>query len=93
MKRIKLDDAAPAVREFVRKLSGAPNGVELELAGKIIGKLLPPTTLAESDRAALIARGRELVKRARARNEGVSARIVRREIQQAVSEVRGRQPR
>ena len=91
MKRIKLDKAALAIKQFVRELPVAPNGVELEIAGKVIGTLIPPTGFAESDRAALIARGRELVKRARARNTGVSARTLEREIREAIAEIRERQ--
>ena len=93
MKRIKLDKAAPAVQQFVRDLPVAPNGVELELAGKVIGRLIPPTGLAEPERAALIARGRELVERARAQSKGVPSRILEREVREAVDEVRRRRQR
>ena len=90
MKRIKLDNAAPVVKQFVRGLPVGPNGVELELAGKVVGRVIPPTAIVETDRAALIARGRELVKRARARNRGVSARTLQREIRAAIADVRER---
>lgn len=92
MKRIKVDKAAPAVREFLRGLPFAANGVELELGGRVIGKLIPPSELSDTEKAALFARGRELVKRARARNKGVPARVLQREVDNAVSAVRRRQP-
>ena len=91
MKRIKLDQAAPAIKEFVRTLPVVPNGVELELAGVVIGKIVPPTDDVGAAKSALIARGRDLVHRARARNKGVSARTLAREIREAVVKVRGRQ--
>ena len=91
MKRINLDKAAPAVKQFVRTLPLVPNGVELELAGKIIGKIVPAAGVAGSAKALLIARGRELVNRARARSKSLSARALEREIREAVDEVRGRQ--
>jgi hypothetical protein len=91
MKRIILDQATPAIREFVRRLPIGRNGVELELAGRVIGKLVPPSSAAETDKAKLIARGRALVAKARARNKGISAATVEREIREAVDAVRGRQ--
>jgi hypothetical protein len=91
MKRVKVDSAAPAVKEFLRGLPLTANGVELELGGRVIGKLIPPSALSEHEKAALIARGRELVKRARARNKGVPARVLQRDVDSAVREVRRRQ--
>src|SRR5262245_6169111 len=91
MKRINVDNAAPAVKEFLRRLPLSANGVELELGGRIIGKLIPPSELSQGEKAALMARGKELVQRARQRNRGVSARALQREVDDAVNEVRRRQ--
>jgi hypothetical protein len=43
-----------------------------------------------ADQSALLARGRELVRRARERNEAVPAAVIEREVAQAVDEVRHR---
>jgi hypothetical protein len=93
MSRVILDKAAPAVKKFVQRFSLGPEGVELELAGRVIGKFVPASQLSEAEIAEVIARGRALVRKARARNEGVPARIIEREVRQAVAEVRGRQRR
>jgi hypothetical protein len=90
MRRIKLDSAAPAVKKLLRHLPAQPHGVELELGGEVIGTLLPPPGLSEAEKAALRARGRALVQRARRLNKGVSARVLEREVDQAVREARTR---
>lgn len=90
-KRVKLDTATSAVKDFLRGLPLIPNGVELELAGKVIGRFMPPEELSDPEKSALLARGRELVQRARQRNQGVPARILERDIRKAVTEVRRRQ--
>ncbi len=90
MQRIQIDRAAPAVKKFLRSLPLTPNGVQLELAGQVIGQFLPPSEFSAVEKAAVIARGRELVKRARQRNKGVPARVLEREVHEAVKEVRQR---
>jgi hypothetical protein len=93
MKRVNLDQAQPAVKRFVRDLQIGAEGVELELDGKVVCEVVPPQTISPAERAALLLRGRELAQRARARNKGVRARVIEREVQQAVDEVRGRKRR
>lgn len=90
MKRVKLDTAAPAVKEFVRGLRVGVDGVELELDGQVLYKLIPPSQLSEAEKEALLEKGRELVRRARERNKGVPAKVLAREARQAVDEVRRR---
>lgn len=90
MTRVILDRAPPAVKKFVQDLPIGPEGVELELAGKVIGKLIPAFQLSEAEKGRLIARGRALLRKARNRNKGVPARVIEREVRQAVAEVRGR---
>jgi hypothetical protein len=92
MKRMRLDSAAPAVKRFVQALAIAPEGVELELAGQVIARLFPPgrPPLSDAEKAVVIARGRELVRRARERNKGVPAAVVAREVRRAVNAVRRR---
>ena len=90
MKRVGLDTAAKAVKQFIRNLQIDTEGVELELEGKVVCEILPPCSISPAARAALIARGRELAKRARDRNKGVPAGTIEREVRQAVDEVRQR---
>lgn len=91
MHRVKLDTAAPAVKEFLRTLPSDPEGVELELEGTVLYKLIAPQQLTEPEKRAIIDRGRELVRQARERNKGVPAKVIEREVRQAVDEVRRRQ--
>ena len=58
------------------QLSSRPNGVEVELDGAVIGRLLPPASLSVAEQAALLTRGRELVRRARQKNKGAPARLL-----------------
>lgn len=90
MKRVKLDSAPKAVKEFVRGLPVGGHGIELELNGHVVCKIIPPSQLSEEEKAALIKRGRELIQRARERNKGVPAKVLALEARQAVDEVRRR---
>jgi hypothetical protein len=93
MHRIKLDRAPASVQKFVRALPLSDDGVELELDGTVLCKVVSPHVLTDAEQAALIERGRELVRRARKRNQGVPARAIEREVRQAVEEVRRRKQR
>jgi hypothetical protein len=90
MKPIKLDRADDRVKEFFRALPIEPDGVELELNGKIVCKVVGPHQMTAADREAIVKRGRELMRQARERNRGVPAKVIEREVREAVEEVRGR---
>ncbi len=90
MKRLSLDAAPPAVREFVASLPLDPDGVELEMNGHIVCKVLGPSHLLDAEKQALIKERWELIRRAQVRNKGVPARVLEREVQDAVEEVRRR---
>jgi hypothetical protein len=90
MKRVQLDTEAPAVQQFIRSLARHPEGVELELGGSVLCKLIPALQFSEVEKAALLSEGRELVRRARERNQGVPARVIEREVRAAVAAVRRR---
>jgi hypothetical protein len=91
MRRVNLDSAPPDVQSFLKQLPLDTDGVELESAGRVVMRVLPPGRVTDKERQAVIARGRELARAARARNEGVPAEVIDREIQQAIDEVRQRQ--
>jgi hypothetical protein len=90
VKQIDLDRVDERVKQFVRKLPVQPDGVELRLNGQIVCKVIGPQQLTEAERDAVIERGRNLVRRARQRNQGVPAKVLEREVRQAVDEVRQR---
>ena len=85
---ISLDRENDLVKQFVRSLPIEADGVALELDGRVVCKVVP--AFSETDTQRLIARGRELVRRARERNRGVPARVIECEVQEAVKEVRRR---
>lgn len=88
MKHVKLDGEDERVKQFIRNLAIDSEGVELELEGRAICQVLPPLETAE--KAAILERGRELVRRARQRNQGVPSRVLDREVRDTVKEVRRR---
>lgn len=88
MSRIKVDEAPPPVKEFLRSLPLSAEGTELELDGRVICKVIPARQFSDAEKEALIARGRELVRRAQERNNGVPAKVIEREVRDAVDEVR-----
>ena len=87
MIKVSLDHASAPVREFVQSLPIDQGGVELELNGAVVCMVVPPTTM---DRATLLERGRELLRRAQERNRGVSEEAIEREVEAAIEEVRAR---
>ena len=88
---INLDRENDLIKQFIRSLPIESQGVALELDGQVICKVVPP--FAEGHEHALIERGRELVRRARERNRGVPARVIEREVREAIDEVRQRESR
>jgi hypothetical protein len=91
MERLKLDHADDAVQQFARRLRVNSEGWELELGGRVLFRIIPPGQLSEEEKANLLEEGRELVRRARARNRDVSSAVLEREVRQAVKRVRGQE--
>ena len=90
MKRVNLDKAAPAVKRFVRSLEVDAEGVELAIGDRVICKVVPPMQLSEAEKAALLKKGWELIRRAHERNKDVPARVIEREVREAVKTVRSK---
>ena len=90
MKRVNLNGAAPAVKQFLSMLSVAADGVELELDGRVLCRLLPPAQLTEAEKKALVEERWQLIRQARLRNRGVPATVIAKEVRDAVEEVRRR---
>ena len=91
MTHISLDRESDLVKQFIRSLPIQTQGVDLELEGRVVCKVIPP--FEEAEKVALIERGRELVRRARERNRGVPARVIEHEVRDAVDAVRRRKSR
>lgn len=88
-KRIDLAKEQP-LHDFIKRQGRIREPIELVLGDNIVAKIVSPTEVSNGKAAAVIARGRELVRQARERNKGVSANVIEREVRQAVSEVRRR---
>jgi len=88
MKRIKLDRAGRAVQTFVRTLPVEHDGVELELNGQVICKVVPALQFSEAEKKALIEERWKLIRQARQRNRGVPGQVIEREVRDAVEQVR-----
>jgi hypothetical protein len=86
--RVPIDAAAAAVKDFLRSLPLDAGAIDLELDGRIVCTILPCLSQPAGEGPALIERGRELVRRSRERNRGVSARTIEREVSEAVEQVR-----
>jgi hypothetical protein len=67
--------------------------LELEFEGEVIGKVFPPDYEPPLDGVRANERLRELMRKSQERNKGVPARVIEREIRQAIDEVRGRRKR
>ena len=85
MKRMVLDTADDAVKEFIQSLPSADEALELELSGRVVGVFFPPAGRFVANPAAILERGRELVARARERNAGAPDVEIDREVDAAVN--------
>ena len=88
MKQIRIEDEH--IKDFLRGLPLGTEGVALEVDGSVLCKVIDPHQLSDADRDAILQTGWERVRRARDRNKGVPAKIIDREVSEAVEEVRGR---
>jgi hypothetical protein len=90
MKHITVDRENDQVKEFLRTLPLEPDGVELELNGRVICKIVAPGQLTSQERDAILEAGWQRVREAQERNRGVPAKVIEREVNEAVDEVRRR---
>ena len=90
MKRVNLDRAAPSVRKFIQSLRIDSEGVELAIRDRVMCKVVPPLQLSEAEKADLLKKGWELIRRAHERNKDVPVRMIAREVREAVQIVRGK---
>jgi hypothetical protein len=90
MHRIKLDKKTPAIRDFVRSLPLEADGVELELQGQVVCKVIRPSQLSDAEKCDLLAKVRSQIQRSHQRNKELSARTIARMVDEAVTSVRER---
>ena len=90
MSRLTLDHADRAVKKFARSIRVGQDGIEVELEGQILFKIVPPQQLGRPEIDAFLRRGKELVRRARQRNAAIPAASINRLVSSAVREVRKR---
>jgi hypothetical protein len=90
VQRVRLDSEPPAVKEFLRTLNVGNDGVELEIAGQVICKVIPALKFSEAEKAALLKERWEMIRKARQRNKSVPANVIEREVREAVDDVRKR---
>ena len=88
MKRLKLDAAPPSVKKFVRGLHPDMDGVELEIDGDVVCKVIPPQVLTEGEKQALLDRFQRRLRQVDKRVKNVPASVLEHEIRQAVSVAR-----
>jgi hypothetical protein len=88
MKRIKLDRADQAVKQFLRSLPVEAGGVEIELEGQVICKVVASRQFTDAEKKALAEERWRLIRRAQERNKGVPARVLAKEASEAVEQVR-----
>lgn len=91
MRKVTLDKAAPAVKKFFRSLKVGHEGIEVVLNGEPVYKVIPASQMSEAEKQAMVDRTWKLINRARERNKNVPARVIEREVRDAVDEVRRRQ--
>jgi hypothetical protein len=94
MHRVNLDTADSAVKKFLGSLPLDPDGVELELAGKVVYKVTGPAQLTDAEKQRLLDKVRANIRQAHERNKDVPARVIARKVDKAVKTVReqGRSP-
>lgn len=91
MKRIKLDKADEAVKKYFRSLRLGREGVEVVLDGAVLCKVIPAEQLTPAQAKALVEERWAMIREAQERNKGVPARVIEREVREAVETVRRRQ--
>lgn len=90
MQRVQVDAAVPAVKDFILSLPLDRGDIELELNGEVVCRVINAAKATEKEKAGIVAEGWELVRRARERNRDVPAKVIEREVNEAIAEVRSR---
>ena len=90
MNRVCLDKESTEIKRFVRRLPIASEGVELELNGKVVCKVVPSSVFADAEKRALVEERWKIIQRVQKRTKGLPPKVIERDIERAVDEVRKR---
>ena len=88
--QIDVTKSSQRVSEFVRGLGRITQPIEILLEGKVVGRMVPPGELSDTEKDEILRKGWEAVLEARARNKGVPEREIGKVIDAAVKRVRAR---
>ena len=90
MKSIDLDQEDEGIKRFIRNLAHGSEGAMLRLNGQPLLKVLPPYEMSDAEKKAFIEERKALMRKARERNKGVPIKVIDKEVEEAIDEVRGR---
>jgi hypothetical protein len=90
VKSIDLDREDEHIKRFIRTLGHRTEETVLRLNGQPVVKVSPPNEMSDAEKKALIEQRQALIRKARARTKGVPMKVIRRETEEAIREVRGR---
>jgi hypothetical protein len=90
MQKLDLDAADPAVKQFFLSLPSDPEGLELVLEGDVVCKIVGPHRLTGAELDAVLDAGWKQIRKTQERNKGVPAKVLQREVQEALTDVRRR---
>ena len=93
MRNVDLDKAPAAVKKFFRGLPIDNGGIALKMDGRVVARLIGPNQLSDSERKALIEKVKTSIRKARQRTKDIPPRVIRREIEESIAEVRRRNKR
>ena len=85
---VSLDKEPPDVQRFIQNLAVEGEGVDLEINGRIVCRLIPSAYSTEAEKLRLVQDRWVLMHRAQERNRNVPTDVLEREVQEAVNEVR-----
>lgn len=88
MTRIEVDQAAPAVKKFIRSLALDASGVEVTLDGNIVCRIIPPNQLSDVEKEARLDGVRQLLKKSRDNSKRHPSIVVEKTIREALKTVR-----
>jgi hypothetical protein len=93
MNRVCLDSESPDIKRFIRRLPISREGVELELNGKVVCKVIPSVVLTDAEKQALVEDRWKIIQRVQKRTKGLPPKVIERDIEQAIDKVRQRKRR
>ena len=91
MKTVDVTEERQLVAEFLRNLGPVKQPIQLMLEGEVVARLVPPHEMSDFEKGRILQEGWEALRKARARNRGVSEREIGKAVAAAVRRVRSEQ--